>query len=63
MTEHLDAKIKSIEAQLEVLRASVKKKPLKGKKGFKALKGILRGKVRFSEEEIKEAEIQFREAL
>jgi hypothetical protein len=61
MAEHLDAKIRSIEAQLKVLRASVKKKPTKGKKSFSDLKGILKGKATFSEEEIKKAKIQFRD--
>ena len=50
-------KIKGIELQLEVLRGSLEKKKKRGE-GLKALRGIL--KERFSEEEIKAIEINYK---
>lgn len=55
--KNLKEKIKGIEVQLEILRGSLGKK--KKGEGLKALRGIL--KERFSEEEIKAVEINYKE--
>ena len=55
--KNLTEKIKGIELQLEVLRGSLEKKKKRGE-GLKALRGIL--KERFSEEEIKAIEINYK---
>jgi len=60
----LKTQIAGIEAQLRVLMASQgaasgRKKP----KGLRALKGALRGKGKFSPEEIQAAKIRFRDDL
>lgn len=63
-TKSLTAKIGSIEAQLEILRGfNSSKAQLIQQGGLRSLKGILKGKGDFSEEEIEKAKIKFREEL
>ena len=58
----LTAKINSIEAQLEILKFSDKSSvSLKTKGGLRNLKGFLKGKANFSEADLEEAEIKFKE--
>ena len=65
VNKHIATKFASIESQLEILKASVEKKKAsfqKGK-GLRGLKGILKGKDTFSEEEIEAVKAKFRELI
>lgn len=56
--KNIIAKINAIEMQLEILKGSIRKGGKGG--GFKSLRGII--KERFSEEEIKEVEVKYKES-
>ena len=63
--KHIAVKFASIESQLEILKASIKGKKTSSRKGkgLRGLKGILKGKSRFSEEEIESVKAKFRETI
>ncbi len=65
VNKHIATKFASIESQLEILKASIDKKKvsLRKGKGLRGLKGILKGKGRFTEEEIEAVKVKFRETL
>lgn len=62
--ENLAAKIGSIEAQLQVLKSSNRRRTTTRRGGgLRALKGALKGQGNFSDEELREARIEFRKGL
>ena len=65
VNKHITAKFASIESQLEILKASIEKKevPFKKGKGLRDLKGFLKGKGSFTEEEIEAVKAKFRETI
>lgn len=59
----IDAQVRSLEEELKALKTLVEhtSKDKKGTKTFASLKGIWKGKVHFTMDEIKNAEIQVKE--
>ncbi len=60
--KNIDAHVRSLEEELKALKTLVKYYPKGGKeaKTFASLKGIWKGKVHFTMDEIKEAEIKIK---
>ncbi len=65
VNKHIAAKFAVIESQIEILKASIKGKKASSRKGkgLRELKGILKGKNRFSEEEIEVVKAKYRKTI